>query len=246
MGNNRWSLAANGLAALSAVGGLAALATVERVQTSFETVQGSAQQIDETLAVTERLLGNLADTMTVLEETFDELDATAESSTAAIGAAAELAAEVPDNLRDIQSGLEQTRSAAAAIDTVTRELSELPLVGGSVEPTDFAPTIGSLNTGLDPIVVNLEETSTTLDQLAGDGEALRAELPVLRDQLSVLADDLDDGARSIAGLRRETALTESSAVPWVLVRLVIVLATMAMAGTNLVMARVLADLAQMR
>ena len=237
---NRWSLAANGLAALTVLGGLAALATVERIQTAVETVQTSADQIDETLAVTQRLLTNLSDTMIVLEETFDELDATAASSTAALDAAADLAAEVPDNLRDVQSGLEQTQSAAAAIDTVTRELSELPLVGGSVEPTDLAPTIRSLNTGLDPIVDNLEETSSSLGQLADDGEALRAELPLLRDQLSILAEDLDDGAASIATLRLDAAQTESSTVPWILLRLVIVLATLALAGTNLVMARVLA------
>ncbi len=213
---------------------------MERIQTTVETARASTDQIDETLAITERLLTDLSDTMTVLEETFDELDATAASSTAAIDAAAELAADVPGNLRDVQSGLEQTRSAAAAIDTVTRELSELPLVGGSVDPTELAPTIRSLNTGLDPIIDNLEETSTTLDQLADDGEDLRAELPVLRDQLSVLADDLDDGAESIAGLRRDAALAESATVPWILLRLVIVLATLAIAGTNLVMARVLA------
>lgn len=237
---DRWSLAANGLAALTVVGGLAAMAAVERIQTTAETVQASADQIDETLAVTERLLTNLSDTMIVLQGTFDELDATAESSTAAIEAAADLAADVPNNLRDVQSGLEQTQSAAGAIDTVTRELSELPLVGGSVDPTELAPTISSLNSGLDPIVDNLEETAITLDRLADDGEALRAELPVLRDQLSVLADDLDDGAASIAGLRRDAAQVESSTVPWILLRLVIVLATLAMAGTNLVMARVLA------
>lgn len=234
----RWQAAALALAALTVVTGAVALASVGRVEATVDEARESADRIDATLAVTEQLLTDLAETIDVLDGTFDELDAAAESGTASIDEAAQLASSIPDNLREVQNGLDDTRAAAATVDSVTGSLSELPLVGDNVRATELAPTIVAIRAGLDPVITNLEDSSLALDQLVEDTDALRQELPAVQEQLRVLTKDLNDGSQAVAGLRADPALTgETSALPWLLLRLLIVAGTVILAGTNLVVAR---------
>lgn len=223
--------------------GFLAWRAVGNLDESLSQAGSSLQAIDETLAVTETLLTDTAAALVLLDTTFGHLETASESSTTAVTDAAALAATVPQNLRDVQTGLSQTEAAAITIDEITKQLGTIPLIGGGIEETTLAPTIAQLSTNLDPLIVSMEASSLSLSTLAVDAGVLTDDLPILRAQLAVLQTDLTDGATSVADLRASTFgdnLTQQTiSLQTGLLRLLIVVGTLSFAGTQLLMLVVL-------
>ncbi|MEZ5340449.1 MAG: hypothetical protein R2706_03085 [Acidimicrobiales bacterium] len=166
--------------------GVMAWAMVDSLDDSLSQANTSLQAVDQTLEVTETLLIDTADALALLETTLVNVEAATTSSTTAIEDASTLAADVPQNLRDIQTGLAQTQAAAATIDEVTAQLASVPLLGSGIQATNLAPTITALSLNLDPLIVGLDDSSTSLSAVADDAARLSEDLPALRAQVSLL------------------------------------------------------------
>ncbi len=216
---------------------------VGNLDKSLNQADTSLQAIDETLVVTETLLTDTAAALALLDTTFVHLEAASESSTTAVTDAAALAATVPQNLRDLQTGLSQTEAAAITIDEITKQLGTVPLLGSGIEETILAPTIAELSANLDPLIISMEASSLSLSTLGEDAGVLTDDLPILREQLEVLQTDLTDGATSVGDLRTsafgDNLSTQGISLQTGVLKLLIVLGTLSFAGTQLLMLTVL-------
>lgn len=148
--------------------------------------------LDATLDVAEEVIGAVDDgldgVVSTLRVVADVVDDTAAVSTATV----EVAGEIAPSIDRIDDALASLQSVTGTIDTVLRQLSQVPF-GPSYDPdTSFDQAVADVRTDLAPIADSLRDAAAELDAFSDGSGVLAAEL-------DALASDVEEVRRSLAG-----------------------------------------------
>lgn len=156
------------------------------------TLDATLDVAEDVLGSVDEGLGGVVSTLTVVGEVVED---TASVSTATV----ELAGEIAPSIDRIDEALESLQSVTGTIDTVLRQLSQVPF-GPSYDPeTSFDQAIADVRADLTPIGESLRNAADELGTFSEGSGDLTAEL-------SELAADVEEVRRSLAG---SEALLES-------------------------------------
>ncbi|CAN5490992.1 hypothetical protein BH23ACT3_BH23ACT3_11510 [soil metagenome] len=173
---------------------------------AWQFVGQLSRSSDRSLALGEDALVTLDATLDVAEEVIGAVDAGLEgvvstldvvadvvSDTATVSeSTAALAGEIAPSIDGIDEALQSLESITGSIDTVLRQLSQIPF-GPRYDPdTSFDAAVARVRADLVPIAESLEEAAAELGDFAEGSDALNAEL-------AALVGDVEEVRRQIAG-----------------------------------------------
>lgn len=149
------------------------------------TLDATLDVAEDVLGSVDEGLGGVVSTLTVVGDVVDDTSAV---STATV----ELAGEIAPSIDRIDDALASLQSVTSTIDTVLRQLSQVPF-GPSYDPeTSFDQAIADVRADLTPIGDSLRDAADELGTFSDGSGELTAEL-------SALAADVEEVRRSLAG-----------------------------------------------
>ncbi len=194
---------------LSIVGTVVAYQLVGQLGRSSDQSLALGQEalvsLDATLVLADGFLDAVDGGLGGVSATLEAVAGTVEGTTAVAGATAELADEIVPSLERVDEGLGSLESAAGTVDTVLRQLSQIPF-GPSYDPeTSFDQALGDVRQDLAPIAESLRRTSEDLARFADGSEDLEGELLALRAEVETVRSSLTGSGALIQDYRRTAA-----------------------------------------
>lgn len=209
-------------AAMMSVAALGVVVALVGTVLAWQSIGQLGTSVDRSLVLGEEALSSVDATLDIAEDAFEALDQGLETVAGALeavslvvtetagvsDAASVLAGEVAPSLDRVDEALGTLQGVTGSIDTVLRQLSQLPF-GPNYDPdTSFDAAIAGIRSDLAPIADSLREAAAELDGFAeGTGE-LRA----ATDQLAVDVTILRGSLAGTGALIDTYRITASNAV----------------------------------
>jgi methyl-accepting chemotaxis protein len=147
--------------------------------------------VDDTLDVADSVIQSVHGGIGTVQDSLTTLTTAVDDGSSTLGVVSDLTADIAPSVERIASGLGGLETAAATVDGVLQQLSDLPF-GPDYDPeAGLASQVQLIRDDLQPIADDLTNASGTLSDLAASSDAVIARL----DELSA---DLDDIERSLA------------------------------------------------
>jgi hypothetical protein len=174
-------------------------------RSSLAIVGDTLVTVDDTLDVADSVVETVDGGIGTVRDSLVTISTNVENGAAALDAFADLTERLPANLERIDSGLGGLQSTADAVDSVLRQLSDIPF-GPDYDPeVGLAASVQSMRDDLQPIADELSKASGSLNELAQSSDDVIDRLDALADDLRAVDRSLDESRALIERYRASTA-----------------------------------------